>query len=86
MGTSSTLVSNEAPAGSNVTPSNPAHRPRAKCQGAMSQQGFGAHGNECYPQNMVQLVGYRDPKALVDAQADAWERLKLKRSLSQAAE
>jgi len=52
----------------------------------MSQQGFGAHGNECYPQNMVQLVGYRDPKALADAQAEAVERLRLKRSFEQAAE
>jgi hypothetical protein len=52
----------------------------------MSQQGYGAHGNECYPQNMVQLVGYRHPQALVEAQAEAVERLRLKRSFGQAAE
>ncbi|MDB5617653.1 hypothetical protein [Tardiphaga sp.] len=52
----------------------------------MSQQGYGAHGNECYPQNMVQLVGYRSPQALVEAQAEAVLRLRLKRSLDQAAE
>jgi hypothetical protein len=51
-------------------------RPAAKCQGAMSQQGSGAHGNESYPQKLVQLVGYRDP----EMQLEAWGRLKLKRS------
>lgn len=50
-------------------------RPAAKCQGAMSQQGSGAHGNESYPQKLVQLVGYRDP----EMQLEAWSRLKLKR-------
>jgi hypothetical protein len=52
----------------------------------MSQQGYGAHGNESYPQNMVQLVGYRSPQALAVAQAEAVERIRLKRSLDQAAE
>lgn len=42
-------------------------RPRAKCQGAMSQQGYGAHGNESYPQKLVQLVGHRDPEAFLEA-------------------
>ncbi|MEH2469397.1 hypothetical protein V1281_001353 [Nitrobacteraceae bacterium AZCC 2161] len=86
MGTNSTPGSDEAPAGASGRPliSNP--RPPAKCQGAMSQQGFGAHGNECYPQKLVQLVGYRDPQALIDAQTEAWERLRLKRATDQAAE
>ena len=52
----------------------------------MSQQGYGAHGNECYPQHMVQLVGYRSPQALAVAQAEAALRLRLKLSLDQAAE
>jgi hypothetical protein len=52
----------------------------------MSQQGYGAHGNESYPQHMVQLVGYRSPRALAAAQAEAVERLRLKHSLDQAAE
>ena len=85
MGTS-TPGSNEAPVGPSGRPVNSKPRPATKCQGAMSQQGFGAHGNECYPQNMVQLVGYRDPKALAAAQAEAVERLRLKRSFEQAAE
>ncbi|UZE47250.1 hypothetical protein [Rhodopseudomonas sp. P2A-2r] len=42
----------------------------------MSQQGSGAHGNESYPQKLVQLVGYRDP----EMQLEAWGRLKLKRA------
>ena len=83
---SSTRGSNEAPAGATERPLTRKERPPAKCQGAMSQQGYGAHGNECYPQNMVQLVGYRSPQALALAQAEAVERLRLKRSLDQAAE
>jgi hypothetical protein len=83
---SNTRGSNESPAGSHSNPSLSNQRSRAKCQGAMSQQGYGAHGNECYPQNMVQLIGYRDPRALAEARAEASERLKLKRSLGQAAE
>jgi hypothetical protein len=86
VGTSSTRGSNEAPAGATEHPLSPNPRPKAKCQGAMSQQGYGWHGNECYPQNMVQLVGYRSPQALALAQAEAAERLRLKRSLDQAAE
>jgi hypothetical protein len=43
----------------------------------MSQQGSGAHGNESYPQKLVQLVGYRDP----GMQLEAWDRLKLKRAV-----
>ena len=85
MGMSNTR-SNEAPAGATDTPRTPKTRPPAKCQGAMSQQGYGAHGNECYPQHMVQLVGYRSPQALAVAQAEAVARLRLKRSLDQAAE
>lgn len=85
MGTS-TPGSNEAPVGPLGRPLNSRPRPASKCQGAMSQQGFGAHGNECYPQNMVQLVGYRHPQALAEAQAEAVERLRLKRSFEQAAE
>jgi hypothetical protein len=45
----------------------PKLRLRAKCQGAMSQQGYGAHGNESYPQKLVQLVGHRDPDAYLEA-------------------
>lgn len=85
MGTSSTR-SNEAPVGASDRPLTPKLRPPAKCQGAMSQQGYGAHGNESYPQHMVQLVGYRSPQALAVAQAEAVERLRLKHSLDQAAE
>lgn len=35
----------------------------ARSPGAMSQQGAGAHGNESYPQKLLQLVGCRDPDA-----------------------
>jgi hypothetical protein len=52
-------------------------RPPARCQGAMAQQGNGAHGNESYPQKLVQLVGHRDP----DARLEAWGRLQLKRAI-----
>ena len=82
----STRGSNEASAGSTERPLARKERPPAKCQGAMSQQGYGSHGNECYPQNMVQLVGYRSPQALAVAQAEAAERMRMKRSLDQAAE
>ncbi|QDM17057.1 hypothetical protein FNL55_14435 [Tardiphaga sp. vice352] len=82
----SNMRSNEATAAATETPRPPKIRPPAKCLGAMSQQGFGAHGNECYPQNMVQLVGYRSPQALALAQAEAVARIRLKRSLDQAAE
>ena len=82
----STRGSNEASAGSTERPLTRKERPPAKCQGAMSQQGYGSHGNECYPQNMVQLVGYRSPQALAVAQAEAAERMRMKRSLDQAAE
>ncbi|MDB5655699.1 MAG: hypothetical protein JWQ94_3312 [Tardiphaga sp.] len=85
MGTSSTR-SNEAPHGATERPEVKKERPPARCQGAMSQQGYGAHGNESYPQHMVQLVGYRSPRALAAAQAEAVERLRLKHSLDQAAE
>ena len=86
MGTSSTRGSNEASAGATERPLIPNPRPKARCQGAMSQQGYGSHGYDCYPQNMVQLVGYRSPQALALAQAEAVARLRLKRSLDQAAE
>ncbi|CAN5289895.1 hypothetical protein BH11PSE4_BH11PSE4_17400 [soil metagenome] len=43
----------------------------------MAQQGSGAHGNESYPQKLVQLVGHRDP----DARLEAWGRLQLKRAV-----
>jgi hypothetical protein len=85
VGISSTR-SNEATAGATVVPNPEKSRPPAKCLGAMSQQGYGAHGNECYPQHMVQLVGYRSPQALAVAQADAALRLRLKLTLDQAAE
>lgn len=78
--------SDEATAAATETPRPPKIRPPAKCLGAMSLQGFGAHGNECYPQHMVQLVGYRSPQALALAQAEAVARIRLKRSLDQAAE
>jgi hypothetical protein len=42
-----------------------------KICGAMSQQrGDGGRGNESAPQEFVQLVGYRDPKA----RPDPWVR------------
>jgi hypothetical protein len=89
--TSNAHVGNEASVDAsgrpvNANTHNVKMRAPAKCQGAMSQQGYGAHGNECYPQNMVQLVGYRDPQALVDARSEATERLRLQRSFNQAAE
>jgi hypothetical protein len=52
-------------------------RTHARCQGAMSLQSSGAHGNESYPQKLVQLVGYRDP----DAGLGAWGRQPLKRAV-----
>ena len=85
MGISSTR-SNEATAVATDLPKTQKSRLVAKCQGAMSQQGYGAHGNECYPQHMVQLVGYRSPQALAVAQAEAALRLRLKLTLDQAAE
>lgn len=45
---------------------------RGRCQGAMSQQGFGWHGNECYPQKLVQLVGHREPRTT----PEMWDRLR----------
>jgi hypothetical protein len=60
-----------------VGPSLPDLRTHARCQGAMSLQGNGAHGNESYPQKLVQLVGYRDP----DARLEAWGRQRLKRAV-----
>jgi hypothetical protein len=45
----------------------------------MSLQGYGAHGNESYPQKLLQLVGYRDP----DAHLEAWGPL-LKRAVGGA--
>lgn len=35
----------------------------ARDQGAMSQQGLGSHRDACYPQKLVHLVGYRDPRS-----------------------
>jgi hypothetical protein len=85
VGISSTR-SNEATAVASDSAQSLKARPPAKSQGAMSQQGYGAHGNECYPQHMVQLVGYRSPQALAVAQAEAALRLRLKLTLDQAAE
>lgn len=46
----------------------------ANC-GAMSQQGsFSYHGNVSSPQQLVRLVGCRDPKARVEARAEPWTR------------
>jgi hypothetical protein len=78
--------SNDAIAVATDLPQSAKIRSLARCQGAMSQQGYGAHGNDCYPQNMVQLVGYRSPQALAVAQAEAAMRLRLKLTLDQAAE
>lgn len=72
MGTE-TIEAGQNAAGSSV----PTVRARARCQGAMSQQGSGSHGNESYPQKLVQLVGHRDP----DARLEAWGRLHLKRAV-----
>lgn len=54
----------------------------SRCQGAMSQQGYGWHGNECYPQKLVQLVGYRGPLT----NPESWDRLRLKRNLTHPAD
>jgi hypothetical protein len=45
---------------------------RMRGQGAMSQQGFGWHGNECYPQKLVQLIGHREPRTA----PEMWDRLR----------
>lgn len=62
----------------NPTPADKAKRERG--QGAMSQQGFGWHGNECYPQKLVQLIGHREPRTA----PGQWDRLR-KADASQSA-
>lgn len=54
------------------TPHTATGRPGTKCQGAMSLQGYGWHGNECYPQGFVRLVGHRDPQP-----SRGWDRLRV---------
>ena len=76
MGTGNNDVGKDTP-----TSASPAVTAQVRCQGAMSQQGFGAHGNECYPQKLVQLVGYRGPLA-----RESWDRLRTRRSIIQSAE
>ncbi|MET0220515.1 MAG: hypothetical protein ABW213_07655 [Tardiphaga sp.] len=49
-----------------------ADKAKRRGQGAMSQQGFGWHGNECYPQKLVQLVGHREPRTA----PEMWDRLR----------
>lgn len=36
-----------------------------KTAGEMALQGFTDHGNQCAPQKLVQLVGYRDPNGAI---------------------
>jgi hypothetical protein len=78
VGTGNNDVGKDIPINASGRPLTTA-RPPARCQGAMSQQGFGAHGNECYPQKLVQLVGYRGPQS-----QDSWDRLR--RVVRQSAE
>lgn len=79
MGTGNNDVGKDTPISASGRPLVTTARPPAKCQGAMLQQGFGAHGNECYPQKLVQLVGYRGPQS-----QELWDRLR--RSVRQPAE
>lgn len=76
MGTGNNDVGMETSIASAATLSADAVKRSARCQGAMSQQGYGWHGNECYPQKLVRLVGYREPQA----RSEAWDRLRLKRA------
>jgi hypothetical protein len=47
-----------------IDPSNSLKKERPKICGAMAQQcGDNGRGTESTPQKLVQLVGYRDPKA-----------------------
>ncbi|WPO39866.1 hypothetical protein [Tardiphaga sp. 42S5] len=80
MGTGNNDVGKDTPISAGRSPISTV-RPRAECQGAMSQQGYGSHGNECYPQQLVQLVGYRDPQP-----QQSWDRLRTKRVVSHSAE
>lgn len=79
MGTGNNEVGKDTPINPSGRPLTTTARPATRCQGAMSQQGFGAHGNECYPQKLVQLVGYRGPQS-----QDSWDRLR--RVVRQSAE
>ena len=81
MGTGNNDVGKDIPISASGRPLNAAVRPPAKCQGAMSQQGFGWHGNECYPQKLVQLVGHRDPQS-----HKLWDRLRLTKGPAQPVE
>jgi hypothetical protein len=79
VGTGNNDVGKDTPISASGRPLTSTVRPTAKCQGAMTQQGYGAHGNECYPQKFVQLVGYRGPQS-----QESWDRLR--RSVRQGAE
>jgi hypothetical protein len=81
VGTGNNDVGKDTPISASGRPAITVVRPLAKkCQGAMSQQGFGGHGNECYPQKLVQLVGHRGPQS-----KDSWDRLR-KAVIRQSAE
>lgn len=81
MGTGNNDVGKGTPISAPGRPLISTVRPRAKCQGAMSQQGYGSHGNECYPQQLVQLVGHRDPQS-----RQSWDRLRTKRVITHPVE
>ena len=78
MGTDIAQVGETTPTGPSASGQTALRRPRPRTTslGAMSQQGSGSHGNESYPQKLVQLVGNRDPELLLEA----WGRLRLKRA------
>jgi hypothetical protein len=81
VGTGNNDVGKDTPIGAPGRPLISTVRPPARCQGAMSQQSYGSHGNECYPQKLVQLVGYRDPQS-----QESWDRLRTKRVATHSAE
>ncbi|SFL61127.1 hypothetical protein SAMN03159423_2819 [Bradyrhizobium sp. NFR13] len=81
MGTGNNDVGKDTPIGAPGRPLISTVRPRTECQGAMSQQGYGSHGHECYPQKLVQLVGYRSPQS-----QESWDRLRTKRTITHPAE
>lgn len=81
MGTGNNEVGKDTPITATGRPMISTVRPGVKCQGAMSQQGYGANGNECYPQKLVQLVGYRGPQP-----QQSWDRLRTRHTITHPAE
>lgn len=65
----------DMPDGASALAAAKAHT-QARCyRGAMSQQGSGPHGHEGMPQQLVRLVGYRDPHGRA---ARDWDRQRAK--------